>query len=370
MSVTTSTSAPLAVGFSTLGDEVSADRLESRGEFPGWLSGSLLRTGPALWDLEDQALRHWFDGLAMLHRFSFSDGRVSYANRFLHSAAYEAARQGGKIAFSEFATDPCRSLFKRVQSLFVGADPTDNGNVNVARLGERFLAMTETPMAVRFDPQTLETAGVAYRAPGTLSTAHPHIDRATGGLLNYAARLGPRSSYRFFVLGPRAGEPAVVASLPVSQPAYVHSFGLTERFMVLAEFPFVVKPLSLALARRPYIENYRWMPDLGTRFSLVDRGEGTVITGFETDPCFAFHHVNAFDQGDQVVVDVCSYPDASIIQSLYLDHLRAGGSLPMAHLTRFRLSLTDRSVTTEPLGQGGLELPRFNYQRCNERTYR
>ena len=41
----------------------------------------------------------------------------------------------------------------------------------------------------------------------------------------------------------------------------MHSFGLTQRWFVLAEFPFVVNPLRLALSGRPYIENYRWKPD-------------------------------------------------------------------------------------------------------------
>ena len=58
-------------------------------------------------------MNHWFDGLAMLHRFGFADGQVSYANRFLESKAYRAARRPGEITYSEFATDPCRSLFQR-----------------------------------------------------------------------------------------------------------------------------------------------------------------------------------------------------------------------------------------------------------------
>ena len=36
------------------------------------------------------------------------------------------------MAYSEFATDPCRSLFKRVQTLFApGKTLPDNANVNV-----------------------------------------------------------------------------------------------------------------------------------------------------------------------------------------------------------------------------------------------
>ena len=87
----------------------------------------------------------------------------------------------------------------------------------------------------------------------------------------------------------------------------MHSFGLTERYLVLAEFPFVVNPLALALSGRPYIENYRWKPELGTRFTLVDRETGQATGGFETDACFAFHHVNAYEDGDEVVVDLCTY---------------------------------------------------------------
>jgi carotenoid cleavage dioxygenase-like enzyme len=358
-----------ALGFSTLEDEVVLDALALSGEVPAWLAGSLLRTGPAKFEVGARGMRHWFDGLAMLHRFTFEGGRVSYASRFLRSAAYRAARERGEIAYSEFATDPCRSLFRRVQSLFAPT-LTDNANLNVGQLGARLIAMTETPMPLEFDPVTLQTAGVAYTAPGQLTTAHPHLDRATGAMLNYAARLGPRSSYRFFTVGPDLTPPRMLASLPVSEPAYIHSFGLTERWIVLAEFPLVVNPLRLALSGRPYIENYRWKPERGTRFTLVDRATGQRMTGFETDPCFAFHHVNAYDDGDDVVVDVCAYPDSQIIEDLYLERLRAGKPASRAHLRRFRLSVGDRHVTSRPLGEGWVELPRINYAHCNGRCHR
>ncbi|HXD55712.1 MAG TPA: carotenoid oxygenase family protein, partial [Solirubrobacteraceae bacterium] len=265
-----------ALGVQTLEDERTIDELELTGTLPAWLSGSLLRTGPAKFEVGEQRMRHWFDGLAMLHRFTISGGEVSYGNRFLHSRSYKAAKEEGKLVYGEFATDPCRSLFKRVQTLFSPMSTLpDNANVNVTRLGERFVAMTETPLPVQFDAQTLEAAEVRpYTAPGQLSTAHPHMDRASGGMINYAAKLGPRSSYRFFAVDPAPGQtgelrPRVLASLPVKEPAYMHSFGLTERWLVLAEFPLVVNPLALATAGRPYIENYRWKPERGTRFTLV-----------------------------------------------------------------------------------------------------
>lgn len=359
------------LGFTTLEQEVTVESLPVDGVLPSWLRGSLLRTGPAKFEIGAQHMRHWFDGLAMLHRFTLADGRVSYGNRYLESRSYRGAREQRRMVYGEFATDPCRSLFKRVQSLFSPGALPDNANINVTRLGERFMAMTETPLPVQFDPDTLAAADVRpYRAPGHLTTAHPHMDRAGGGMLNYAAKLGPRSHYRFFALEPDSSEPRIVGSLPVKEPAYMHSFGVTERWLVLAEFPFVVNPLALALSGRPYIENYRWKPERGTRFTLIDRDTGAASGPFQTDACFAFHHVNAYEQRGEVVVDLCAQPDAGVIEDLYLDRLRAGKPVPAATLTRFRLRLADRTVHSEALSDSDIELPRINYGRCNERAYR
>jgi beta,beta-carotene 9',10'-dioxygenase len=367
------TAARPTLGFSTLDRETVLDELPIEGELPGWLSGSLLRTGPAKFEVGEQRMRHWFDGLAMLHRFTIADGGVSYGNRYLHSRSYRAAEEQGRMVYGEFATDPCRSLFKRVQSLFQpGKTLPDNANINVTRLGERFVSMTETPMPVQFDPHTLETAGVQpYEVPGQLTTAHPHLERADGGMLNYAAKLGRVSSYRFFHIAPDRSEPRAICSLPVKEPSYMHSFGLSERWLVLAEFPLVVNPLALALSGRPYIENYRWKPERGTRFTLVERSTGESLGGFQTDACFAFHHVNAYDQDGEVVVDICAFEDAAVIEDLYLERLRSGEQpLASAELTRFRLDLRARSVARERLSDTDIELPRINYGRCNERPYR
>jgi beta,beta-carotene 9',10'-dioxygenase len=376
MSTATSSTMP-ALGFQTLEEETVIDELELSGDLPRWLTGSLLRTGPAKFEVGENKMRHWFDGLAMLHRFSFSEGRVSYGSRFLESRSYRAAKDKGRLVYGEFATDPCRSLFKRVQTMFSPMDALpDNANVNLTRLGERFIAMTETPLPVQFDPKTLETAEVRpYTAPGMLSTAHPHMDRSSRGMINYAAKLGPRSSYRFFAVEPGEGVEGelptrVIGSLPVKEPAYMHSFGLTKRWLVLAEFPFVVNPLALATGGRPFIENFRWKPELGTRFTLVDRTTGEALGGFHTDACFAFHHVNAYEEGDEVVVDLCVFEDATIIEDLYLERLRAGKPVSSATLTRFRLGLQDRSVERRRLAEEEIELPRINYGRCNERPYR
>jgi carotenoid cleavage dioxygenase-like enzyme len=76
---------PFVLGYTSLDEEIQLDKLPVEGSIPRWLSGSLLRNGPAKFEVGPEEVWHWFDGLAMLHRFTFQDGSVSYANRFVRS---------------------------------------------------------------------------------------------------------------------------------------------------------------------------------------------------------------------------------------------------------------------------------------------
>jgi carotenoid cleavage dioxygenase-like enzyme len=162
---TTAATSGYELGFSSLADETRIDSLPVHGQMPDWLTGTLVRTGPAQWEAGERSLAHWFDGMAMLHAFSFGPGGVSYANRFLEGRAYRHVREHGELGYGEFATDPCRALFKRVTQLFRPGF-SDNGNVNVVKLGVEWVAMTEAPIPIAFDERTLAAAGVAWRPPG------------------------------------------------------------------------------------------------------------------------------------------------------------------------------------------------------------
>ncbi|MFD8072235.1 carotenoid oxygenase family protein [Streptomyces sp. NPDC059718] len=359
-------------GLRSLTDEVTVPELPVRGRLPRWLDGVLLRNGPALFEAGERRYRHWFDGQAMLHRFAIEDGRVSYANRFLDVPSSRTARHEGRIGYQEFATDPCRSLFARVLTPFL-RKPSGNANVSVARFGERFVALTETPMPVEFDPRTLETVGVVgYEdaLAGQWTTAHPHQDPVTGELVNFVAHFARRSEYRVYrQSSDGTARRRLLGSLPVTRPGYMHSFAITDRHVVLVEFPLVVNPPALLLSGRPFIENYRWRPERGTRFIVMDRRDGTVRRVAKGPAFFAFHHVNAFEDGDALVLDLCAYEDPSVIDALYLDRLRDGGGVPQARPTRYRIG-ADGAVTAERLGEEPMELPRIDYGRCNGRPYR
>ena len=260
-------------GFETLNQEVVIEDLPVQGSLPIWLNGALLRNGPAMFEIGGQSFRHWFDGMAMLHRFGFADGHVSYANKFLQSTAYKGNLASGKISYSEFATDPCRSIFKRVQSVFSPPPAGHNTNVNLTKLAGQFLAMTETPLPVAFDAETLETVGVVDFQDDIgfgATTAHPHYDPARQVGVNQMVQYGRKSSYNILFIDQQLKR-RIVGSIPTTEPGYLHSFGMTKNYVILAEFPLLVNPLKLLMSGKPFIENFAWKPEQGASFLWCGR---------------------------------------------------------------------------------------------------
>jgi beta,beta-carotene 9',10'-dioxygenase len=360
------------LGLTTLDKEVEVDRLPVSGQLPSWLSGTLVRNGPGKFEVGTQSFRHWFDGLSMLHCFTFKNGVVSYVNKFLQSRDYRESTARGKITMAAFATDPCRSIFQRIISLFSPSLP-ENGNINITQIASHYIAMTETALAVEFDPHTLKTLGVFDygndKMAGTVTTAHPHFDFERALTINYIIQFSRISKYQVYRIPAGSVRRESIGVLPVREPAYMHSFGMTENYVVLAEFPLMVNPLRLLLAGKPFIENYEWLPERGARFLLMSKGDGSVKS-YSSEAFFAFHHVNAFEQNGDVFLDIAAYPDKSIIDAFYLQRLRAGDPVPLAELRRYRLPSGGTTADYERLATESIELPRLNYKSANAKDYR
>jgi len=355
-------------GFQRTNDEVTAERLPVTGRMPEWLEGILLRNGPGQMTVGKQHFRHWFDGFAMLHKFTFAGGRVDYTGKFLESQARASALAEGRITYTDFATDPCRSLFARVTAMFTNR-VTDNAKVSIGLFADRFLAMTETPIQVEFDPETLKSVGVfQYEdvSAGQMTTAHPHW--ADGYMYNVVTRFGPASQVRAYrVDGEMRRER--LGAFGAARPAYMHSFGMTPNYLVVTEFPLVVNPLALQFWLRPFIENFKWKPRRGTPFTVLDRHTGKVVARVDADPFFAFHHVNGFERGDELVLDIVAYPDADIVTHFYLERLRGTDlRLPHGRLTRYAVPLRGgrgARVRAEVLSETCIELPHIDYAHHN-----
>lgn len=150
----------------------------------------------------------------------------------------------------------------------------------------------------------------------------------------------------------------------------MHSFGMTQSHVVLAEFPLVANPLELAMGKQSFIESFHWKPGRGTRFTLVDRATGAPRAQIEAEPFFAFHHVNAFETDGEVVVDLCAYPDPGIIDALFLDRLRAGTAGAAAPAAAVPPAPGGRGRPRRAARRGAVRAAAALVRPCQRRPYR
>ncbi|MGC4087392.1 MAG: carotenoid oxygenase family protein [Polyangiaceae bacterium] len=340
------------------------------GNVPAWLQGRLLRTAPAVFELGGFRAQHWFDGLGMLYGFRFGGGRVSFAQRLLDCDVAEQARRG-RVATASFASPNQRSFWRRIFEPVPAV--TDNANVNVVRVGDEWLAMTESPHQLRVDDATLSVRGrAAYddALPKDMtSTAHPHFDFARQAVVNLGTALGRQAEVIAFEHAPGTSERREIGRIAGSEAPYVHSFGLTPESVIVVGHPWTVNPLSLLWSNRGFAEHLRWRPERGTRFSVLDRKDRGVVRHFETEAFFTFHTVNSYADGSELVVDLLAYENPDVVNEFRVDRMLQSLTSTRPKLVRARLS-NDGRARLERLSDEGFEFPSINYRRVSGARHR
>ena len=348
--------------------EIDHSICQTEGKIPEWLSGSLFRNGPALYDFDHQSVNHWFDGMGMIHKFSIVSGSVHYKSRFIKSSAYKAAVANQKLAFREFATDPCGSIFNRFCSIFK-PNFTTNTCVNVTSLNSDIVGLTETPIPIIIDKDSLDTLGSfsfddSFKCQ--LSSAHPHVDSVSP--ISVSIRIGPKCSYVLHRI--QDGRRIELGSIPVKSPSYQHSFGLTENYVVIADTPFKMSPLKSLVSTRSFIEQFKWT-DTPTNFMILNRHTGQFVGSIKGPPFFMFHQINAYELDHTIVFDAITFENSDIISSLYLNNCRSSDpNFPKSVWSRFYLNLDTLTCNTETTAIGRtLEMPTISYSQYNALPY-
>lgn len=353
-------------------EETTALDLDVTGTIPDYLDGRYLRIGPNPMGDPDPAKYHWFLGDGMAHGLRLRDGKAQwYRNRWVRSAA--VARALGEPWAGGAHTG--------------GVDFAANTNI-IGHAGKT-LAIAESGVRPYELTDELETVGPSDFC-GTLFggyTAHPKRDPATGEL--HAVSYNPmRGNIVQYTVTGVDGKVRRTVNIRLAAQTMMHDFSLTEKHVVLYDLP-VALDLSGAVKNRPakavakamtrFAERhaapdlmvraimrgsersgppsggmpYRWAPERQARVGVMPR-EGTArdIRWFEVQPCYVFHPLNAFDDGDRVVLDVVRH--ASVFNS----GLRIVPEAPS--LDRWTVDLRGGNVTEERLDDTPQEFPRVD----------
>lgn len=308
------------------------------------------------------AAYHPFDGDAMIHSVSFADSEALYHNRFVRTAGLMAETEAQESLWAGLAESP--KLARRADGWGARGRMKDSSSTDVAvHRGTALSSFYQCGDLYRLDPVTLETLGTENwggRFPAEGVSAHAKVDEASGELLffNYSTS---EPYMRYGVVSP-AGELVHYIDVPLPGPRLTHDMAFTANYAILNDCPLFWDPAALAAgAYAP-----RFYRDLPTRFAVVGRrGDTSEIRWFEAEPTFVLHWVNAYEDGDEVVLDgffqhnpsPVAEPGAtpSDVMFRYLD-------LHSLHpeMRRWRFDLRTGATTEEPLSDRVMEFPAIN----------
>jgi len=320
------------------------------GELPDDLNGVYVRNGPNP-QHEPVGRYHWFDGDGMVHAVHIADGQATYRNRWIRTAGFERERAVGRPLWTgimePFADNPKDAREK------------DTANTDVVFHHDRLLATWyRCGEPVALDPVTLETIGPDDFG-GALRcevSAHAKVDDRTGELMFFD--YGPEPPYlRYGVVGPD-GAMTHFTAVGLPGPRLPHDMAITEHHSILMDLPLIASPAAAARGRH-VLEFAR---DLPSRFGVIPRhGAGEEIRWFEASPCYIYHAINAWEEGDEIVLDVCrvkqprpipgySGPLAQMLTYLRLD----------AHVHRYRFDLRTGQTREQVVDDSNTEFPAIN----------
>jgi all-trans-8'-apo-beta-carotenal 15,15'-oxygenase len=316
----------------------------------------------------------------MISAIAFRDGRAHFRNRYIRTAAYLEEQKAGKILYrGVFGTQKPGGWLANAFDFKL----KNIANTNVIYWGGKLLALWEAADPHRLDPHTLETLGKdsldGVLAEGEAFAAHPRFDPSCdqdGGdpcLVNFSIKPGLSTTITIFELN-TAGKVVRKHAHSVPGFAFIHDFAITPNYCILFQNPVAFNPIPFILGLRGAGECIKFQPHQKTRIVLIPRtplcpplvregAEGRRVQILETHSGFVFHHANAFEQGEEVVVDsICyeSLPEVepgSDFKQVDFDALKPG------QLWRFHLDLKQKKVWREVIEERCCEFPSVHMEK-------
>ena len=313
-------------------EELTVSDLEVKGEVPKEINGLYIRNGM---NPRSGFSDHWFFGNGMLHGFNFEDGKVSYKNRYVRTPYYEKDLDiiG---SFGDLSASPA--------------------NTHIIKHADKFLALEEAHLPWEVD-ENLETKGV-YDFNGKLKgamTAHPRTCPKTGELLFFSYSVMSEPYLTYYRVNP-VGKLVQIEPIELPRAVMMHDWNVTENHVVFMDLP-IISDMNLAAETG---SPFGFKPEFGARLGVMPReGSNSDVRWFDIDPCYVFHPLNSYEDGNKIILHVCRQQEAMVggFQDIY------GGETTVARLWKWTIDLELGSVKEEQIDDAPCDFPRIDDRR-------
>lgn len=269
--------------FAPVFEEVTETDLKVTGEIPKALNGRLLRNGA---NPQSGYSDHWFLGNGMLHGVEIRDGNANwYRNRYVKTPL-----------FLDPEADVMASLSDMTRS---------SANTHVIHHAGKIMALEEGhfPYVVSDELETIGPNDFGGKLKASF-TAHPKTCPDTGELISFG--YGMTEPYLTYHRTSATGEMLQVEPITVKGATMVHDFNITRNHVIFMDLPALWNLEGMATTGLPIL----WDESYGARLGVMPRdGTDADVTWYEINPCYVFHPLNAYEDGNKIVIDVCRMED-------------------------------------------------------------
>jgi len=308
-----------------LGEERTITDLTVRGAIPPELDGRYLRNGAN--PLSGTSM-HPFFGDGMVHGVRLRDGNADwYRNRYVRTP---------------FIADPTLDILDPNVMLDMTAS---KANTHVLGHAGRILALEEGhfPYVLDGDLDTVGPLDFSGALTGSF-TAHPKICPVTGELLAFGYSV--LEPYLRYLRVSAAGELVQTEVITVGGPTMMHDFNVTRNHVIFMDLPAV---FDLEMAMRGEMPIH-WSDTYPARLGVMPRnGTDADVRWFDIDPCYVFHPMNAYEDGDTIVLDVAR------LSHIWRDSMM---DFPSPELWRWTIDMSSGKVHEEQVDDRPAEFPR------------
>jgi all-trans-8'-apo-beta-carotenal 15,15'-oxygenase len=328
---------------------------EIEGELPAKLDGVLLRNGAGTMTLGDDPLA-FLDGHGMIGALEIAGGKA-----FLRTVHPETPLRKEELAAGRMTK---RRIFTNLPGWWKNAfnlafgNPVNhdsyvwNGKLVSSDFGDHY-ALSLPGLGfegrVRWD---------AVAEKGEYVAPMPRDDAATKTLVAYAQRRSASGdSLAFVEVDEKFGKVARTSSITLG--GFVHDCAFSERYYVAFQNAAKPKPLPALLGTKPIWWTFDWR-DEGPTLILVPRGRDGEAKAIPLDTSLRtlFHILNAYDDGDEVVIDAAGYDGV-----VHFDFImpaadgRPSRPAPKNRIVRIRVDPSAGTATVTPFDGASGEAP-------------
>ncbi len=352
-----------ASSFRDVPDTYGPTRVTFDRPLPEGLRGTLYRNGPARMQRGDTRYNHWFDGDGMVHAFRLDERGITHTGRMVDTERSREEEAAGRFLWGGFGTG-----FDDALSV-TSPDDINVANISVLPAGDDILALWEAGSPYRMHAETLETLGRHVFSPetdGLPFSAHPRVD-PTGRIWNFGYLSGSGKLVLYDLNADGTLQRTKLIDAPNAD--MVHDFAITDRYLVFVLLPLRFKPDGGTA--KGFIDSLKWDSDGATNVLVVDKDTLEITNRFELPAFFAFHMGNAWQDGDQLHVEVATAPDFHPLMA-EIEAATLGKRLPASQgdsqAAEIQLNLRTGTASIDAMATSGIDFPRFDQRFTGQRT--